>query len=76
MVTDNKRKLVTSPLVEDQGYYQMDYDDIAQKFAQGVRMMILCNPHNPVGRVWTADELKRLGELCLAYDVKIITDEI
>lgn len=76
VVTDNKRKLVTSPLVEDQGYYQMDYDDIAQKFAQGVRMMILCNPHNPVGRVWTADELKRLGELCLAYDVKIITDEI
>lgn len=76
VVAENRRTLVTSPLVEENGYYRMDYDDLAHKFAQGVKMIILCNPHNPVGRVWTVDELRRLGELCLTYNVKIVADEI
>jgi len=76
VVAANRRSLVTSPLVEEGGRYRMDYDDLARKFAQGVRMIILCNPHNPVGRVWTAEELTRLGELCLEYEVKIVADEI
>ena len=76
VVSSNNRKLATSPLLEDRGYYRMNYDDLAAKFAKGVKMLILCNPHNPVGRVWTLDELRHLGELCLAYDVKIVADEI
>lgn len=76
VVTSNGRRLVESPLIEEAGYYRMDYDHLRQKFAQGVKMMILCSPHNPVGRVWTEQELTLLGELCLEYEVKLVTDEI
>jgi len=70
------RQLVESPLVLDTGRYVMDFTDVRAKFAQGVKMMILCSPHNPVGRVWTENELRCLGELCLEYNVKIVVDEI
>ena len=70
------RKLVTSPLIWGESGWQMDFDDLEKKFAQGVRMMILCSPHNPVGRVWTREELQRLVGLAERYNVIIVSDEI
>ena len=70
------RRLVESPLVYDEAGWRMDFDDLERKFSQGVRMMILCSPHNPVGRVWTREELGRLVDLALRYGVLIVSDEI
>ena len=70
------RRLVESPLIYGPSGWRMDYDDLEQKFSSGVRMMILCSPHNPVGRVWTRDELQKLVDLALRYGVLIISDEI
>ena len=70
------RRLVESPLIYGPSGWRMDYDDLEQKFSSGVRMMILCSPHNPVGRVWTRDELQKLVDLALRYGVLIIGDEI
>lgn len=71
-----RRRLVTSPLVHDGGAWRMDYDDLENQFASGVRLMILCSPHNPVGRVWTRGELERLAELAARHNVVIVSDEI
>lgn len=76
IVESNERNLVISPLVKlDDGSYVMDYEDIESKI-KDVKIFILCNPHNPVGRVWTREELTRLGEICLKHNVLIISDEI
>ena len=76
VVKNHKRELVGSQLILNNGWYTMDFTDLEEKFAGGVKMMILCNPHNPVGRVWEKDELERLGQLCVAYGVLLISDEI
>lgn len=76
VVKQNKRELVISPLVKlKDGNYVMDYEDIEAKI-KDVKMFILCNPHNPVGRVWSKEELKRLGDICLKHNVLVISDEI
>lgn len=76
-VIENKRKLVENPLKLIDGRYYMDYENLEQKFKEhNIKLIILCSPHNPVGRVWSEDELIRLGDLCLKYNVKIIADEI
>ncbi|MGL4913441.1 MAG: MalY/PatB family protein [Romboutsia sp.] len=76
VVKQNKRELVISPLVKlEDGNYVMDYEDIEAKI-KDVKMFILCNPHNPVGRVWSKEELKRLGDICLKHNVLVISDEI
>jgi len=54
----------------------MDFDDLETKFDSRVKLLILCSPHNPVGRVWTKEELTRLGEICLKHGVIVISDEI
>ena len=71
------RIVANNPLVENDGCYTMDFDHLASlaKKENNV-MMILCSPHNPVGRVWTGEELKRVGEICLENDVILISDEI
>lgn len=74
-ISDNDRKIVKSPLVSSNGRYGMDFDDLEKKLA-GVRMMILCSPHNPVGRVWTPQELNDLAELCEKHNVIVVSDEI
>lgn len=58
------------------GRYEIDFDDFEQKAASGVKLFILCNPHNPVGRVFTLEELTRMAEICLKHDVLICSDEI
>lgn len=76
-VTDNGRKLIVSELKNDNGSYTVDFDDFEDKIVKNkVKLFILCNPHNPVGRVWTKDELERLGDICLKHGVFVISDEI
>lgn len=58
------------------GRYSMDYEDLGEKLQSGAKMLILCSPHNPVGRVWTTDELSRVLELCRSYGVILVSDEI
>lgn len=68
---------VSSPLVLREGKYNMDFADLERKSAdERVKVFILCNPHNPVGRVWTREELNRVGEICLRNNVLVIADEI
>lgn len=77
-VKDNGRKLVENPLIKDEkGYYTIDFEDLEKKLSlDEVKLFILCNPHNPVGRVWKKEELLKIGELCKKYNVRILADEI
>lgn len=76
-ITNNKRKLVVSELKYADGHYTIDFDDFEEKIVKnGVKAFILCNPHNPVGRVWKREELERLGDICLKHGVFVISDEI
>ena len=74
--TGGSHEKIESPLVLKDGKYQMDYDDIESGFKSGAKVFVLCNPHNPVGRAWTYDELYKLGELCEKYNVYVISDDI
>ena len=77
MIELNKRRLVTSSLYEKDGKYFIDFEDFERKIAENkVKLFILCSPHNPVGRVWTREELKRLSEICLRHRVIVFSDEI
>ncbi|AYD39650.1 pyridoxal phosphate-dependent aminotransferase [Clostridium fermenticellae] len=76
IIEDSGRKLVISPLKLVNGRYEMDYEDFEEKIKTGVKMFLLCNPHNPVGRVWTKEELTQIGKICLKYNVQVISDEI
>lgn len=76
-IRNNGCEVITSPLIYENGTYQMDFIDLEQKVADpGVKVLLLCNPHNPAGRVWTKQELTRLGEICLRNDVWVVSDEI
>ena len=73
----NNRTLVENPLVLKDGHYEMDLEELEQKVLdEHVKLMILCNPHNPVGRVWTREELTALADICLRHHVYVISDEI
>lgn len=76
VVKTNGRKLVENPLRIINGRYEMDYDQLEQIAKRGAKMLLLCSPHNPVGRVWKKDELLRLGEICNRYGIRVIADEI
>lgn len=76
-IRNNGCEIVTSPLIRKDHTYYMDFDDLEKKVAnEKLKLMILCNPHNPAGRVWTIEELTRLGEICLRHQVTVIADEI
>ena len=73
-ILDNGRELINSPLRLTNGRYEMDFDDMEAKFKSGrVKLLLLCSPHNPVGRVWTEEELRRAGQLCLQYGVLVVS---
>ena len=77
MVEKSEREVVDNPLVRRNGKYEMDFNDLETKIADPeVKMLLLCNPHNPVGRVWKKEELRKLAELCLANHVLIVSDDI
>lgn len=75
-IENNGRTLARCPLRLENGRYMMDFAGLEDSFKSGAKMAILCSPHNPVGRVWDRDELKRFGELCVKYNVIIVSDEI
>lgn len=76
IVKNTGRTLVELELTPDQNSYSIDFDRMETCFQQGVRMVIFCNPHNPVGRVWTRHELARLTTLCAQYGVYLASDEV
>ena len=78
VIVDNGRKLVSNTLVQDEaGKYVIDYEDFENKIVrENIKLFFLCNPHNPVGRVWSRDELIRLGDICYKHHVIVVSDEI
>jgi cysteine-S-conjugate beta-lyase len=75
-VLENERQLVTNPLKCSDGFYSIDFEDLDDKLKSGVNIMILCSPHNPIGRVWSRQELTRISELCIKHKVLLVSDEI
>lgn len=76
-IRNNGCEMLPNRLVRDGLSWKIDFDDLEAKAAEpGAKVMILCNPHNPAGRVWTEDELRRVGEICLRNNVFVISDEI
>lgn len=77
VIQRNNRKLVNNPLRLMNGRYEIDYEDFENKIVQNnVKIFLFCNPHNPVGRVWTKEEIRKLADICLKYNVIIVSDEI
>ena len=73
----NGRRVAESPLVLKNGHYEIDFEDFENVILrQNAKMFILCSPHNPVGRVWSVPELRRLGEICARHEVIVVSDEI
>ncbi|MBS4190177.1 pyridoxal phosphate-dependent aminotransferase [Bacillus sp. FJAT-49705] len=70
------REVVENPLRLENGRYTMDFDDLEAKLDSTVKMIFLCNPHNPVGRVWNKEELTKLGEICMKHNILVVSDEI
>ncbi len=76
-ILTNGRKLVINRLVYEYGKYAIDFEDFERKIVdKDVKLFILCNPHNPVGRVWTKEELSKLGDICIRHGVLVVSDEI
>ena len=76
-VENNDRKLVRNPLIEKDGYWTMDFEDLERKAQDPAnKLMIISNPHNPVGRAWTVDELEKLVDICERNHVIVVSDEI
>ena len=69
-------EVVTNQLIENNGRYYIDFDDLRNKAKQGAKFMIVCNPHNPVGRVWSKEELEAIANICIENNITIISDEI
>ncbi|MGM9540587.1 MalY/PatB family protein [Anaerovibrio sp.] len=77
VIKANGRRLINSSLVCSEGRYHIDFADFEKKIVEGrAKLFILCSPHNPVGRVWSRQELLRLADICLKHDVLIVADEI
>lgn len=78
VILDNERNLVDNTLVlQEDGSYKIDFEDFERKIVENnVKLYFLCNPHNPVGRVWTSEELTALGDICLKHKVIVVSDEI
>ena len=75
VIRDNNRKVLENQLVYEKGEYKIDFEDLEEKLSK-VKLMILCNPQNPVGKIWSREDLDRIAELCRKHDVIVISDEI
>ncbi len=78
VITDNGREVVSNDLVlTEDGTYKIDFADFEQKIiANGIKLFLLCSPHNPLGRVWTKEELEKIGDICVKHGVTVVSDEI
>ena len=73
---DNERVVIENKFIEKDGEYSLDLEDFENKLKEQPKLFICCNPQNPIGRVWSYDELKAMGDLCVKYNVPVISDEI
>src|SRR5699024_866442 len=76
VIEQHDRQIIKNKLILEDNYYTIDFEDFEEKLKQGVKAFILCSPHNPVGRVWTLEELQEIARLCLKYNVLILSDDI
>ncbi len=76
LLTLNNRKTIECPLMLKNGFYEIDFSFLEGCLASGAKVLWLCNPHNPVGRAWTREELAKIAELCLRYQVNIMSDDV
>lgn len=77
VIRNNHRNIIENPLVCKDGKFYIDFEDFEKKIVDNnVKLFILCSPHNPVSRVWTREELQKLGEICLKHNVYVVADEI
>lgn len=77
LLRSNQRTLLENRLLQrENGKYDIDFDDLESQMKKGAKILILCSPHNPVGRVWSESELSKVAELCARYEVTVISDEI
>jgi cystathionine beta-lyase len=76
VVQNNKRVLVNNPLKTNNGKFEMDFEDLERKITSNTKLFILCNPHNPGGRVWSAETLRQLAEICSRHNILVVSDEI
>ena len=75
VIEENNRKVLENQLIYENGEYKINFDDLDDKLSQ-VKLMILCNPQNPVGKIWSKKDLKHIADLCEKHDVILISDEI
>jgi len=75
-VKNHGRELVYNQLIEKDGHYEMDFEDLENKIDDKTKLLLLCHPHNPVGRLWSKPELEKLVEICANHNILIISDEI
>ncbi|QXX85166.1 pyridoxal phosphate-dependent aminotransferase (plasmid) [Providencia sp. R33] len=75
-ITANQRTVIPVPLNQKNNLYSLDFNQLESQITAKTKLLILCHPHNPVGKIWTVDELKHLGDICLKYNILIISDEI
>lgn len=76
-IVNNGRYIIESPLIYENGEYHIDFADLEDKLSDPqTSLMVLCNPHNPIGKIWSREELARIGELCHKHGVTVIADEI
>lgn len=77
VIRDNNRRVVDNPMLFDGAHYTLDFADFEEKICkEQVKLFLLCSPHNPVGRVWTKDELAEMGRICKKHGVIVVSDEI
>ena len=77
VITDNHRRLINSPLQQIDGHYEINFEEFEQKIVEeNVKLFLMCSPHNPVSRVWTREELEKLGDICKKHGVIVVSDEI
>lgn len=75
-IQNSGHELVECPLIHEDNYYTIDFAKFEEELKNGVQAVMFCNPHNPIGRVWTEEELSKLVELCVKYDVYLFSDEV
>jgi len=76
VIRKNGRTVVDNPLVLENGRYEIDFELLERQASEGAKMLLLCSPHNPGGRVWDRADLERIGEICLRHGVLVVADEI
>ncbi|MEK4759984.1 MalY/PatB family protein [Viridibacillus sp. FSL E2-0187] len=76
VIENHNRQIVYNPLIFKDDRYYMDFEDLISKIDSSVKMILICNPHNPGGRVWTKSELEQLGKICTEHNILVVSDEI